>query len=199
MRDDFYWTTLSAVGLTAGVSSALLLGTPVEKVVGMMLVTPILTALVGSILGTAQWFPLHRRVGVSIYSWVTATTLGLCAGLAAGVVLVEQTGRFLTGGRVHLLQLGIPARFLSFAVLGFVSGLLLGLAQQVALRRAPVAMRRWALASAIALAVGFSIASLLVDLVSGLVLASPTGLLLFLLTAGSLYGAITSHALRRAV
>src|SRR5689334_2661255 len=102
MRNDLYWTTLSAVGLTAGVASALFIGDPLSKIVGMMLVTPLLTGLVGVFLGAAQWLPLRRRARTSLVNWVLATTLGLCAGLAAGVVLVEQAGRLLTGSRVQV-------------------------------------------------------------------------------------------------
>jgi len=192
------WTTLSAVGLTAGVAAALLLGEPVSKAVGMMLVTPILTGLVGASLGTAQLLPLRQLPRVSAGKWVLATTLGLCLGLAAGVVLVEQTGRLLTGGQVHVLQLSMPARALSFAVVGLVSGAWLGLAQGLVLRKSLPGLRHWAATSSLALAVGFCLASLLVDAAVGRGLASPVGLLTFLLASGCLYGALTSRVLRRA-
>ena len=197
MIKSLYWTTLSAIGLTAGVASALLVGDPVSKVVGMMLVTPILTGLVGAILGAAQLLPLRQLARVSAPKWLLATTLGLCAGLAAGVVLVEQTGRLVTGAQVHVLQLGMPARALSFAVLGLVSGAFLGLAQSLVLRTSFPRLRHWAAISSLALAAGFAVASLLVDAVIGRGLSSPVGLLTFLLASGCCYGALTSRPLRR--
>jgi hypothetical protein len=198
MKTHLYWITLSAVGLTAGVGAAVVLGAPVEKIVGMMLVTPILTGIVGAVFGTAQWFPLHQRARVPALAWIAATTFGLCIGLAAGVVLVEQAGTFLTGSRPHLLQLGAWPRALSLATVGFVSGLALGFAQYLAFRRGHIAVARWPLASGVALAVAFAGASLLLDILGNIRFASPAGLVVFLLSAGALYGAMTSRSLRPA-
>jgi hypothetical protein len=198
MKTHFYWIALSAIGLTAGVGTAVLLGAPVEKVVGMMLVTPILTAIVGAVFGAAQWLPLHQRTRVSALSWITATTLGLCLGLAAGLVLVEQIGTFVTGSRPHLLQLDSWTRALSLGTVGLVSGLLLGFAQYLAFRRVHAAVTRWPLASGVALSFGFAGASLLLDVVGHIRFASPVGIVVFLLIAGALYGAMTSRALQSA-
>ena len=49
------WSLLTMAGLAAGVLAALLLGEPLEAVVGMILITPALTCLVGAILGAGQW------------------------------------------------------------------------------------------------------------------------------------------------
>ena len=77
MSNGAQWVVLSAVGLTAGVAAALVLGGPLQAIVGMMLVTPMLTALVGAVLGTAQWLPLRARAPIRASSWILATTVGL--------------------------------------------------------------------------------------------------------------------------
>jgi hypothetical protein len=198
MKSYLYWITLSAVGLAAGVGTAIVVGASLGKIVGMALITPILTAVVGAVFGSAQWLPLHQRSRVPALAWITATTLGLGAGLAAGVVLVEQVGTLLNGSRPHLLQLGPGTRALSLATVGLVSGLLLGLAQYFAFRRMHVAVARWPLASGAALSLAFAGASLLLDLLVRIPFASPAGFAVFLLTAGALYGSMTSRALRSA-
>jgi hypothetical protein len=49
------WMAACTAGIVVGIGAALALGRPVEALVGMMLVTPILTMLVGASLGTSQW------------------------------------------------------------------------------------------------------------------------------------------------
>lgn len=198
MTRTVLWMSLCAVGLTAGVASALVLGDPLSRVVGMMLVTPLLTGLVGSMLGAAQLLSLRRVIRVPMVKWLAATTFGLGAGLALGVVIVEQTGILVSGTRPHVLQLTPALRALSLAVVGASSGLLLGLTQRFVLRPVLPTLRRWVLSSALALSGGFGAASLLVDSLIQRGIASPLGLLAFLLVAGALYGLITAVPLRRA-
>ena len=118
------WMLLTTVGLGGGIAAALALGGPVQRAVGMMLVTPILTCLVGAVLGTAQ--AVQRR-GVR-WQWIVATTVGTGIGLAAGVVAVEQGGRFLTGQALRVAGLTPLLRAGSFLAVGAVAGLVLGLA-----------------------------------------------------------------------
>ena len=199
MSNGAQWVVLSAVGLTAGVAAALVLGGPLEAIVGMMLVTPMLTALVGAVLGTAQWLPLRARAPIRASSWILATTVGLCIGLATGVVLLEQVGRLLTGTRIHLLQLDPAGQVLSLAVLGLVSGSLLGFSQSLVLRRSFPQIAHWTLSSGVALSLGFSTAAALVDSLDSRGIASASGVIAFLVTSGLLYGAVTAVRLRRAV
>jgi hypothetical protein len=191
------WILLTALGLTAGVFSALVLGGPVEAVVGMILVTPVLTGMVGLVLGASQWLHMRRVLSGLGGWWVASTCLGLGLGLAAGVVLVEQVGRAWTGESVRLLQLAMLPRALSFAVLGAVSGWFLGMSQWIVLRRREPSLRSWPWTCALALAAGFPASSLLVDLVVG-GLKSPAGLLIFLLGSGAVLGASTAQRLRGA-
>jgi len=189
------WTLMSAAGLAVGLVAALLLGAPIGAVVGAMLVTPILTGIVGAVLGTSQWLLLRRRLANARW-WIPASAAGLGLGLAAGVVLVEQTGRALTGGQVNVRMFSVPVRAGSMAVVGLVSGLALGAAQWWVLRRHSGMASRWFWASALAFPVSFFVSSLLADLVFG-GLTAPPGFIAFVLAAGLLAGAMTANQASR--
>jgi hypothetical protein len=192
------WSLLTMVGLAAGILAALVLGDPIEAVVGMMLVTPALTLLVGAVLGTSQWLDLRRRVGHA-GAWIPATCLGLGVGLALGVVLVEQVGRLLTGGQISIVRIGVGPRALSMATVGLVAGLCMGLAQWLGvLRRHGSPAGRWIGVSALALGVAFPASSLIVDALLGGI-ASPAGVISLVLLSGLFFGAGTARAIARAV
>jgi hypothetical protein len=198
-RNDFglriRWMLLSAAGLAGGLIAALALGAPIQAVVGMMLVTPILTGMVGAALGTSQWVLLRRRLASARW-WIPASAAGLGLGLALGVVLVEQTGRAITGGQVHVATLGSLARALSMTVVGLVSGAALGAAQWLVLRSRRAVARSWFLVSTLGLGAALLTASLATDLLFG-GLRSPLGLAGFVLVAGLVAGAVTSKAVVR--
>src|SRR4030095_4165892 len=103
------WTLASAAGLAVGLVAALALGAPIETVVGAMLVTPIMTGIVGAVFGTSQWVLLRRRLENARW-WIPASAVGLGLGLAGGVVLVEQVGRALTGGHVNVRLFSVAVR-----------------------------------------------------------------------------------------
>jgi len=189
------WTLLSALGLALGLVAALVLGAPIEAVVGMMLVTPVLTGLVGAVLGTSQWVVLRRRIANARW-WIPASAAGLGIGLAGGVVLVEQVGRALTGGQVHVGSLDSATRALSLTVVGLVSGVCLGAAQRLVLRPFPGMGRRWLWMSTAGLGAALLAGSLTADLIFG-GLAGPAGLIGFVLVAGLVAGAVTSMPLAR--
>lgn len=192
------WTLLSALGLSLGIVAALVLGAPIEAVVGMILVTPVLTGLVGAVLGTSQWVVLRRRIANARW-WIPASAAGLGIGLAAGVVLVEQVGRTLTGGQVSVGSMDNATRALSMAVVGLVSGVCLGAAQKLVLRSRssqPGIGRGWLGMSTLGLGVALVAGSLAADFVFG-GLTSPVGFVGFVLVAGLVAGAITSVPLVR--
>jgi hypothetical protein len=127
-------------------------------------------------------------------SWVLATTVGVGAGLALGVVVVEQAGGFITGHPVNIVGLTPAVRAFSFFTVGGITGLVLGVAQGLVIGRETVPMTRWINATALGLAVAFAVSSLVVDaLLDGI--ASPIGVLSFVLTAGVVFGSITSRPL----
>jgi hypothetical protein len=179
------WTLLTTVGLAGGILTALIVGKPIGKIVGAMLVTAIVTALVGAILGGMQAVWLRRLVARPVW-WIAATTGGVGIGLAMGVVAIEQTGILITGQRPNVLHLSTPMRAVSFLALGLMTGLVLGVAQWLVLH-----VRHWVVTSAAGLALAFTTASLLVDASLGGI-ASPAGLIAFVVISGVLFGAATS-------
>lgn len=191
------WILLTTIGLSAGIAGALVLGEPIGRLVGMMLVTPVLTCLVGAVLGGAQAVDLRSRLR-GMGPWVAATTLGGGLGLAAGAVAVEQGGHLLAGHAVRIVELTPAMRALSFLVLGLIAGTAMGTAQWLVIRRSTLRVKHWIRVTALGLAIAFSASSLIVDAVAGGI-ASPIGLLSFVLLAGVVFGAITSRPLRRAV
>ncbi|HJX85254.1 MAG TPA: hypothetical protein VJ723_13005, partial [Candidatus Angelobacter sp.] len=147
------WTVFTTLGLAAGMLSALLLSGSIQLVVGMMLVTPILTALVGAVLGLGQQACLRSRLARPSL-WVAASGVGLGIGLAVGVVIVEQVGTFILGHRPNVGHLGPFARALSFCAIGLISGACLGAAQSIVVRRQALKVRGWIRTTALALGVG---------------------------------------------
>lgn len=189
------WPLLSAIGLAAGLVAGLVLGAPIQGVVGMMLVTPVLTSLVGTILGTAQWLEL-RRYFASAGWWIAASTAGLGIGLAAAVVLVEQVGRVMKGGPVNVATLGVWERAASMAVLGLISGASLGFAQWLVFRRLGPRTGHWLWVNTLAFGVALVVASLAADLLfAGLPALVRLGG--FIVLAGLLAGALTAAQLVR--
>src|SRR5260370_20240652 len=85
------WTVLTAIGFAVGLGAAVALGGPVQALVGMVLVTPTLTVMVGTLMGTSQLLELRSRLAHP-GAWVLATGIGLGIGLAPGVVVVAQRG-----------------------------------------------------------------------------------------------------------
>ena len=162
----------------------------------MVLVTPAVTLLAGAILGAVQWIELRRHLELA-GRWLLSTALGLGTGLAAGAVLVEVGGELLTGRPMRILQLEPMPRALSFLVLGIVSGLCLGFAQRLTLRKASRLPSNWPLLSACGLGLGFPAGSLLADIaLSGL--ATPVGLITLVLVAGAVLGSFTARPFTRA-
>jgi hypothetical protein len=189
------WTILTTLGLAGGLVAALLAGGPVEAVVGMMLAMPVVTGIVGLVLGGTQWLELRRRVRPAGW-WVLASTIGLSVGLLGGVVLVEQIGNAVTGGQVNIRSMSMVWRVVSFAVVGVVSGAGLGLMQWLAFRRFGLPGAGWVGTSTLAMGTGLVAGAILADLLTP-GFATPIGFVLFLLVAGTILGAVSGRRLRR--
>ena len=101
-------------------------------------------AACGAALGAVQWLVLRRRLSLP-RSWIVATSLGMAGGLALTLALFGTS----TAGSVLLLR-------------GVSTGLLIGLAQWVVLRRSvprawvwvPTVAAGWALGWAVSRAIG---------------------------------------------
>jgi hypothetical protein len=187
------WTALTAGGWAVGLAAGLLLGAPIEVLVGMMLVTPAITGLAGMILGTGQWLALRRWRGTAW--WVPASAVGLSIGLTLGVTAVELLGRWITSGQVNVARLTALERAGSFAVIGIVTGLFLGAAQWLVLRRAVQRSADWTPTTTLAMTVALVSASLVADIAFGSV-TLPLGLLTFVVLSGCTFGVITGLRLR---
>lgn len=193
MNASTRWTLLTTVGLSLGIALGVLLQEPIEALVGMILVTPVVTALVGGSLGAAQWLELRRHLGTS-NRWLAATAVGLGAGLAGGVVAVEVVGQALLGHPLRLLTLGAMAQAASMLVVGLIAGALLGLVQRGAVRALPGI---WPLVSAAGLGLGLALGSLLANALAG-ALATIPGFVLLVLSAGLILGTCTRRIVRAA-
>jgi hypothetical protein len=187
------WAVLTACGWGAGLGAGLFLGAPIEAVVGMMFVTPVVTGLAGGVLGTGQWLALRHWPGTRW--WIPASAVGLAVGLTVGITLVEQVGRWVTGGPVNVARLTTFERAGSFAVIGVLTGLFLGAAQCMVLRRAAPRTGAWAAHVALALTAALVAASLVVDTAFGSVVA-PVGFCAFAVLSGCIFGVISGLRLR---
>ena len=123
--------------------------------------------------------------------WTLLSALGLALGLTGGIVLVEQVGRALTGGQVHVGALDSATRAGSLLVVGLVSGLFLGASQWFVLRSRPAIARAWLWVSTLGLGAALLAGSLAADFVFG-GLTAPAGFVGFVLVAGLIAGGVTS-------
>lgn len=183
------WVLLCGLGLGAGLAVGLGLAAPIEALFGMMLVTPVMLAIAGSMFGAVQWAAIWKspRTGAL---WIAASALGLGLGMTLGIVLVEQLGRALTGEQIRLLALGPLGRLVGLALVGSVAGAGIGAAQRLALRAHAQVSGRWILWCALGFGVGLPMGSVAADLLLG-GLQSPSGFVTFLGVSGLVVGALT--------
>src|SRR5260370_2537864 len=160
--EGFQWAALTVLGLVAGLALALPMGVPLFAILGAMVGTPVVLSIVGLGLGTAQW-PIIRRHVASSGWWIVVSALGMGAGLAVGVILIEQVGRAVIGGQVNFRMLGVAARAASFGTIGMVGGASLGLAQWLVPRRHAASCKSWISVNALSLAVGLASGALFAD------------------------------------
>lgn len=189
------WTLLSVIGLAIGLPAGIVVGAPLEAIVGMMLVTPLMMGVVGSILGTTQWLVI-RRLFKRAGWWVVLSAVGVGLGLTAGLVIVEAVGELIRGEPVRFASTGAAGLALSFAVIGFVGGLGSGALQGLYLRRHARGVGQWILSSALGMSAGFVLGFVVADFLLGGVRTLP-GAVGFLIVGGLIAGAVTGRALDR--
>jgi hypothetical protein len=189
------WVLLSTFGLAGGLAVGLGLSEPVEAVVGMMLVTPVVLTIAGSVLGTSQSLALWR-FGRSGVLWVAATAVGLGVGMTLGIVAAETIGRAISGQQVRLVSLSPLARVLGLGLVGSITGLAVGLAQRAAVRNDAIVKGPWVLTCTVGFGVGLPGGGLAADLLLG-GLRSLVGFALFLGVAGLITGLVTAGGAER--
>ena len=178
------WTLLTAAGLALGLTAGVLAGIPLGQLLNAMIVTALVVCIVGAILGAFQAAGL-RQLLAKPWWWIAATTAGTAIGLALGVITVEQIGTLILGTRPRVALLSTSMRAISFVALGAIAGTTLGFAQWLVLR-----VRYWIVTCGAALAIAFSVASLLLN-------NTVPGRIAFVVLAGLMFGAMTSWPLRR--
>ncbi len=191
------WVLLCGLGLGAGLAAGLGLAGPIEALVGMMLVTPIILGIAGLMFGAIQWVAIWTdlRAGAR---WAAASALGLGSGMTVGVIAVEVLGRAITGDQVRLVALSPAGRVAGLALVGTVTGLTVGVAQRLALGSATPAAWRWVAWCVLGFGAGLPAGSLAADLLLG-GLDSVAGFATFLGVAGLAVGALTVRGAARIV
>jgi len=191
------WVLFTAIGLGAGLATSLGLSRPIEALVGMMLVTPAILALAGSVFGASQWLAIWKwhRAGVL---WVFSSAAALAVGMTLGIVVVETAGRAITGEQVRLVSVDPTGRVLSLAVIGTLTGLAVGAAQRLALHAYGVLARSWIARCAVAFGMGLPGGALAADVFLG-GLRSPAGFATFLGVTGIIVGLSTARAAERII
>lgn len=191
------WTLWSALGLGLGLPLGLLASGPLELVVAMVLVTPLMFLVTGLVVAVAQWCALQQRPAAR--RWIPASAVGLAVGLTAGTVLVEVVGEAITGQPLRLH--GAPALqlVLAFAVIGGAAGAAMGCGQWWSLRGRSGAVRaRWILECTLAFVAAFWISLGLMEWAAGGV-TSGRGGIGFLGVASVLVGLFSGRAYVRSL
>ena len=186
------WVVLCALGLSGGLASALALAAPIEAIVGMMLVTPIVFAIAGSMFGAVQWLALGKKIHCAAF-WIGASAIGLGVGLTLGIVAVELLGRAITGEQVRLLAVGSVGRALGLTLVGTITGLAVGATQRIALRAHATVGAGWILKCVLGFGVGLPLGGLVAGLANGS-LSGVIGIAIFLGVAGVVVGVVTARA-----
>lgn len=188
------WTLFSSFGLTAGVALALSVADPVEKLAGMMLVTPIVLIAAGTVFGGSQWLAIWRlhRKGLA---WIFATGIAVGIGMTLGITVVEIIGRAITGTPMRLFNATASERTISLLVIGLITGLAVGVSQWVVMRR-HLRGSYWILLTTLAFTIGFPSGALAAGLVPG-GLQGILGFVLFLSITGFIVGGFTAWPARR--
>jgi hypothetical protein len=186
------WTVLTSIGLFAGIGAALTLQRPIEALVGMILVTPVVTLLVGALMGASQWLE-SRRHFEHARRWLAATAIGLGIGLTVGVVAVELVGQAVLGRPVRLLNLDPLAQSANMFIVGAVAGGILGSAQLLWFRGLTW---RWVTVSALGLGSGLFLGAGLANVLVGAI-NTAAGVSVLAISAGALLGLSTSQILMR--
>jgi hypothetical protein len=154
-------------------------------------------AVIGGVVGAAQWLVLRRssvgRAGSAGLWWVLASLAGGLVGLALGTALGDLLAPALVqpaADRAAAARMIPLNTTLSTAVSGLVFGLLLGGAQWFALRRPARAAGWWLAANGLGWMLGLAL---------GAAAAVPISVIGGMLTSGAVAGVITGAALQRFV
>jgi len=202
----YRWVLANAVGEGLGLGLTLTMGfilfAGMTKTVGPLAVAGLAilagTGIEGTVVGTAQWWVLRRPLPkLTWQTWALVTALGAFVAWALGMI---PSTFFLTHAPSAAASSGPMNQSVIYglaALMGFALGPILGIPQWVALRRYVEHAGWWVLANAVAWALGMTVVFIGMHIVLQHVFhpGMLPLLLLFLLGAGGVVGAVHGFAL----
>jgi hypothetical protein len=198
----YQWILANAASETVGLGGTLLIGAfllfKAEQTIGAVPAAALGvlagTLIEGSVVGTAQWLVLRRPLkSMRWRAWALATALGACVAWTLGVIpsillsTAPDTGGAAPGEMSDLVVYALAAG------MGLVLGPVLGVPQWLVLRRHLPKAGWWVLANALAWMVGMVvifIGTSFIPAEGGITLPVALLLLLFVVAAGALVGAV---------
>jgi hypothetical protein len=154
------WIGATTVGYAIGMTlSTLLVGAtarPLSPVFGGIVVVLAYGAIIGIVIGGAQFFALPRARS---RGWIVATALGAAVGFALAAVVGEALGNLIDPALNVVFGEGIIEM-----TSGAIVGLAIGVAQWLALGRLLPERRGWLVTSAVGGALGYGIAAAVLEL-----------------------------------
>jgi hypothetical protein len=187
------WTLATWVGYTLGVLAILPWMVQLAYAAQPGLLTGLAGgAILGGLVGGAQWFSLRRHVKGVVGWWLLASIAGGMLGLALGMALADMlTFPAATGMTREAAARIIPlATTLRTALTGAVVGLVFGGAQWLVLRRYLQTSGWWVIASGLGWMIGMGLGALLAEM---------AGVIVALLITSLISGVITGLVLQRLV
>jgi hypothetical protein len=184
------WILFSTLGLLTGIGAGLAVADPIEALVGMMLVTPVVLFAAGSVFAASQWLAIWRWHRAGLF-WIGATAIALGTGMTSGIVIVETAGQAITGEPMRLFSADVLVRTIGLLVIGTLTGLAVGLSQWIVMRR--YLGPRWIVLTTLGFMTGFPGGALATELLPN-GLASPPGFVLFLSVTGLVVGVMTARS-----
>jgi hypothetical protein len=188
----FEWTLATLIGYVVGALAVLPLAVQLAYAAQPeWLVGGAGGAVLGGLVGIAQWIVMRRHDKRTSGWWAPASLVGGMIGLALGTVLGDMLTPAVPPPNREAAASMLPfSAALSTGMSGAVFGLLLGGAQWLSLRRPPGALAWWVTANVLGWAAGLGL---------GAVIAAQGNVLISMLTAGAVSGAITAAAVRQVV
>jgi hypothetical protein len=164
------WIGVTTIGYALGMTMSTLvveaLGRPISPVLGGIAFVLMYGAVIGMVLGVAQFMALPRG-DVSWERWIVATTVGAAVGFALAALVGEALANVIDP-KVNLVIGEGTIEDLS----GAMVGLAIGTAQWPALRRVVPGPRWWIIASVVGVALGYGTAEAVLELFELTVLKS---------------------------
>jgi len=197
----FQWILANAFGEAVGLGGTVvvfaLLFIYAEKTIGSVLTAALIvlagTFIEGMVIGTAQWLVLRHPLNkIRWRVWAMATALGAFVAWTLGMIPSTFIFTGDNSGGAAPAQMSDLMVYALAAAMGFVLGPILGVPQWLVLRRYLPKAGWWVLANALAWMCGMVVVFMGTNLIppEGITLSVALMLLLFLVAAGAVVGAV---------